>query len=37
MGGSVEVCKRRGLKVKAGMNMVMVLSGEEGLESEVSL
>ena len=30
----VEVC-RRGLKVNAGKNKVMVLGGEEGLECEV--
>ena len=31
VGGSVEVCRKRGLKVDAGKSMVMVLSGEEGL------
>ena len=31
----VEVCRRRGLKVNAGKGKVMVLNGEEGLESEV--
>ena len=30
-----EVCRRRGLKVKAGKSKVIVLNGEEGLECEV--
>ena len=33
---SVEVC-RRGLKVNAGKNRVIVLNGQEGVEREVSL
>ena len=37
MGRFVEVCKRRGLKVNAGKNKVIVLGGEEGLECEVSV
>ena len=35
VGHFVEVCKRRGLKVNAGKNKVMVLNGEEGMECEV--
>ena len=31
----VEVCRRRGLKVNAGMSKMMVLNGEERLECEV--
>ena len=31
----VKVCSRRGLKVNAGKSKVMVLGGEEGLESKV--
>ena len=31
MGCFVEVCRRRGLKVKGGKSKVMVLGGEEGL------
>ena len=31
----VEVCRRRGLKVDAGKNKVMLLGGEDGLEYEV--
>ena len=34
MGHFVEVCRRRGLKVNAGKNKVIVLDGEE-LECEV--
>ena len=30
-----EVCKRRGLRVKAGKSKVMVLNREEGLGCEV--
>ena len=30
-----EVCRRRGLKVNAGESKVIVLNGEEGLESEI--
>ena len=33
----VEVCSRRGLKVNAGKNKVMVLNGEEGLKWKVSV
>ena len=33
----VEVCKRRGLKVKAGKSKVMVLGREEGMECEVHI
>ena len=32
VGRFIEVCRRRGLKVKAGKSKVMVLGGEEGLE-----
>ena len=35
MGRFVEVCKRRGLEVHAGMRKVMMLNGEERLECEV--
>ena len=35
VGHFVEVCRRRGLKVNAGMSKVMVLNGEEVLECEV--
>ena len=35
VGRFFEVCKRRGLKVNAGKNMVMLLGGVEGLECEV--
>ena len=31
-----EVCRRRVLKVNAGKNKAMILTGEEGLECEVS-
>ena len=34
-GRFIEVCRRRGLKVKAGKSKVMVLDGEEELEGEV--
>ena len=34
VGQFAEVCRRRGLKVKAGKSKVMILSGEEGLECE---
>ena len=37
VGHFVEVCRRRGLKVNAGKNKVMVLGGEEGLECEVCI
>ena len=30
--GFAEVCRRRGLKVNAGKNKVMLLNGKEGLE-----
>ena len=30
----VEMCRRRGLKVRAGKSKVMVLNGEEGLNCE---
>ena len=33
----VEVCGRRGLRVNAGKNKVIVLNGVEGLEFEVKL
>ena len=32
-----EVCRTRGLKVKAGKSKVMVLNGEKGLEDEVHI
>ena len=35
MGHFAEVCRRRGLKVNAGKNKLMMLVGEEGLECEV--
>ena len=35
VGWFIEVCKRRGLKVNAGRNKVMVMNGEERLECEV--
>ena len=35
VGRFVEVCRRRGLKVKASKSKVTVLGGEEGLECEV--
>ena len=35
MGQLVDVCRRRGPKVNGGKSKVMVLNGEEGLESEV--
>ena len=35
MGLSVEVCRKRGLKVNAGKRKVMVMNGEEGLECEI--
>ena len=35
VGRYFEVCRRRGLKVKASRSKVMVLGGEEGLECEV--
>ena len=35
VGRIVEVCRRRGLKVYANKNKVMVLNAEEGLECEV--
>ena len=35
MGRFVEMCRRRGLKVKAKNTKVMVLNGEDGLEFEV--
>ena len=35
MGQFVDVCRRRGPKVNGGKSKVMVLNGEEGLESEV--
>ena len=34
-GWFVEVCRKRGLKIIAGMSKVMVLNGEEGWECEV--
>ena len=34
-GRFIEVCKRRGLKVNAGISKVMLLGGEYGLECEV--
>ena len=34
VGRLSEVCRRRGLKVNADKNKVMVLNGEEGLECE---
>ena len=35
MGHFLGVCRRRGLKVNADKNMVMMLNGEEGFEYEV--
>ena len=35
VGRFAEVCRKRGLKIIAGKSKVMVLNGEEGLESEV--
>ena len=35
MGRFIEVCRKRGLKVNADKNKVMVLNGDEGLECEV--
>ena len=35
MGHFAEVCRRRGLKVNAGKSKMMLLGGEEGIESEV--
>ena len=35
MGRFVEGCRKRGLKVNAGKNKVMVPNGEEGLECKV--
>ena len=32
VGQFAEVCRKRGLKVKAGKSKVMVLNGEERLE-----
>ena len=37
VGWFAEVCRRRGLKINAGNSKVMVLNGEEGLESEVHI
>ena len=37
VGWFVEVCRRRGLKVNAGNNKVMVLNEEEGLKYEVHI
>ena len=37
VGRFVEMCRRRGLKVNADKNKVMVLNGEEGLECEVNV
>ena len=34
MKSFVEVCRKRGLKVNASKNKVMMLGGEEGLECE---
>ena len=34
---SIEVCRRKCLKVNPGESKVMVLKGEEGLEYEVSV
>ena len=33
----IELCRRRGLKVKAGKSKVMMLGGREGLVYEVSI
>ena len=35
VGRFVDMYRRRGLKVNAGMNKVMVLGGEKGLKCEV--
>ena len=35
VGRFAEMCKRRGLKINAGKNKVMVLNGEEGLECRI--
>ena len=35
VGHFLGVCRRRGLKVNADKNMVMMLNGEEGFEYEV--
>ena len=35
VGRSVELCRRRGLKLNAGKSKLMVLNKEEGLECEV--
>ena len=35
VGLFAKACRRGGLKVNEGKSMVMVLNGEEGLESEV--
>ena len=32
VGWFIEVCRKRGLKVKAGKSKVMVMNGEEELE-----
>ena len=37
VGHFVEVCKKRGIKVNASKNKVIVLNGEQGLECEVSV
>ena len=37
VGRFIEVGRRRGLKVNAGKNKVMVLGGDEGLEWEACL
>ena len=37
VGRFVEVYRRRGLKINAGKNKVMVMKGEEGLECEVDV
>ena len=34
VGLFIEVCRKRGLKVNVGKSKVMILNGEEGLESE---
>ena len=35
VGWFIEVCRKRGLKVKAGKSKVMVMNGEEELECQV--
>ena len=35
LGWFAEVCRRRGLKVNADKNKVMILNGKEGLHDEV--